>query len=71
LARVLRIDRALFMLLIGLVTAATGLAETVLPYYFTGPQPVLGALLGFVGTVSNLVVVYLSTEEQSLPPASS
>jgi len=64
----LKVDRPLFMLAIGLVTAATVLVQTILPYYFNGPQPVLSAVIGFVGTVSNLVVVYLSTEAESAPP---
>jgi len=62
----LKIDRALFALLMGFTTAVSVYVAALVDFFYPGP---LGtATVVFVGAVASIIIVYLATEQQTLPP---
>ena len=61
----LRIDRALFALLMGLTTAATTYIAVLITSYL--PGTVGAATIVFMGALASVIIVYLSTEQANLP----
>ncbi len=63
---VLKVNRALFVLLIA-ITAALGNLATALFILYLSPMPA-AALTAFVTAVVAALIVYFGTEEQGAPP---
>jgi hypothetical protein len=62
---VLKIDRALFGLLIVVTNALATLTEALISVY--GPTPIIIVAVGAVQSIANGVIVYLATEQQAAP----